>query len=142
MTSEEILDGNKLIAEFMGFESVNKRVRTKSGRYYDYHAMPNFSVIKEDVIYIESEIGWGLVEQDYLFGEDLKFNSSWDWLMPVVEKIENVLDGEVSAIISEASCGINYCAIYSVSVESNTKIEAVWLACVNFIAWYNLQTNK
>ena len=87
MTDKEILDGNKLIAEFMGFKSINKCVRTKSGRYYDYHAMPNFSVIKEDVIYIESEIGRGLVEQDYLFGEDLKFNSSWDWLMPVIGKI-------------------------------------------------------
>ena len=142
MTQEEIIEGNKLIAKFMEFKSTNKCVRSESGKYYDYHSNPNFICIKEDEICVESEKGYGLVEQDYLFVEDLKFNSSWDWLMPVVEKIENVLDGDVSVIISDASCSISYSNSYSICAEAYTKIEAIWLACVNFITWYNLQTNK
>ena len=116
MVNKEILDGNKLIAEFVSGKMIVE----------NYHGINIIKFPNESIFDLNG----------------LKYHSSWDWLMPVVEKIENVLNGEVSVIISEASCGINYCAIYSVSVESNTKIEAIWLACVNFIAWYNLQHNK
>lgn len=57
MSDEEILEGNKLIAEFMG------------GKYY-----PNG--------------GWS--EWQFPDGGKpsiLYYNSSWDWIMPVVDKI-------------------------------------------------------
>jgi len=76
---------NKLIAEFMELKQVNN-VRDENGKYYNYHASEKFGCIKEQQIQIESENGFGLVEQDYLFNEDLKFHDSWNWLMPVVKK--------------------------------------------------------
>ena len=67
-----------------------------------------------------------------------KYDTSWDWLMPVVEKIES-FDG--------FSVRIEGCAAYVVNGDSclliqNTnctlsKIEAVYDMCIQFIQWYN-----
>lgn len=68
-----------------------------------------------------------------VYAENMKFHSSWDWLMPVVEKIEGLNFG---IKIYKNSCWVtNY-------PESNTcatssKIKSVWLAVVEFIEWYN-----
>ena len=91
------------------------------------------------------------------FVEDLCYHNSWNWLMSVVEKIENLktpitnnpnllgkfvnyefhlqnkhikiyAHGEVTKEIVDLS-----------SSESETKIEAVYKACVKFINWYNKQ---
>ena len=69
-------ENNKLIAEFMGF----KPCLTSD---------PNGNKI---YVGTETPFGWQYPdcypEHDYLISvEDLKFNTSWDWLMPVVQKI-------------------------------------------------------
>jgi len=74
--------------------------------------------------------------KDYYGFENLRYHLSWDWLMPVVEKIEGlgftfIIDG-VSAYcyekgkIMEGKSGI-----------AKTKIEAVWIAVIKFIKWQN-----
>ena len=114
MTTEQ---GNKLIAEFMEFNINDGFVVT------DYN----------DEFLRDKKGTW----------EDVKYHSSWDWLMPVVEKIESL------------SCNVNiinkYCQIirfeggaprFQKSItDSQTKIENTWLAVVEFIKWYN-QTKK
>ena len=60
MTEQEIIDGNMLIAKFMG-------------------AMPHRN--GEIVRFPKSMKGY--------VPEHLKYHSSWSWLMPVVEKIES-----------------------------------------------------
>lgn len=63
---ENIVENNKLIAEFMGL-------------YKGFHAFEYESgQIPE---WAEKE------ESNTLFLTDLKYHNSWDWLMPVVEKI-------------------------------------------------------
>lgn len=124
MTQEEIIEGNKLIAKFIEFKSTNKCVRSKSGKYYDYHSNPNFICIKEDEIWVESEKGYGLVEQDYLFVEDLKFNSSWDWLMPCIGKISNICEEP------EELDGLKYALLCN-------DIETAW----NFVVDYLIDLN-
>ena len=132
---------NKIIAEFMGLRSTNKCIRDENGKYYDYFANLKFSCIKEQEIQIESENGWGLVEQDFLFIEDLKFHSDWNWLMEVVEKIEslgfvfqihhnvvNIFNGETKEN-----------GIYNETFQGKTKIKTIYNACVEFIKWYNEQ---
>lgn len=61
-----IIEGNKLIAEFTGFVR-NKPVGTigSYGRKKDWHI---------------DLFGW-------FDDEDLKYHTSWDWLMPVIDKI-------------------------------------------------------
>ena len=59
MSEQEIIEGNKLIAEFMGYKFIE-----------DWHQY------------------WRLSDKHLLLENELKYHSSWDWLMPVVEKIE------------------------------------------------------
>lgn len=131
------VENNKLIAEFIGLDKV-KCVMHESGKYYEYRANSAFSCIKEQEIQVESEHGIGLVEQDFLFAEDLKFHSDWNWLMEVVEKIESL---GYQVVIEKNNCNIvnwEYTQVidpkfYSRVVRSATKIEAVYSAVVEFI---------
>jgi hypothetical protein len=65
----------------------------------------------------------------------MPYDTSWDWLMPVVEKIEYV---GFHVLIEQ-----NYCRIgeeLDIRVWAvNQKIEAVYNAVVQFIKWYNSQ---
>lgn len=122
ITKEEIKISNKLIAEFMGWEI--------SG--------PGFPS------------GYNNPHNLYCHFEDLEFNHSWDWLMPVVEKIENLgfwtkIQAHTSFDNLYKSCDIkkqkprsdgDYLYNYEGDwIES--KIEAVYNAVVEFIKFYN-----
>ena len=71
----------------------------------------------------------------------LKYHSSWDWLMPVVEKIEG--EPHLCKVIIET----NYCRvernsgehILTMGSQNLTKKEATYKAVVEFIKWYNKQ---
>ena len=114
-------ENNKLIAEFMDFKSTNKCIRSESGKYFDFHNKEGFSCIKEQEIQIESEWGWGLVEQNFLFLEDLKFHSDWNWLMQLVEKIESLQEYEVS-ITKPLNTRYHYCSINWIKPESKYMV--------------------
>jgi hypothetical protein len=62
-----------------------------------------------------------------------KFDTDWNWLMQVVEKIES-LGCRVEIINSTSK--IEPIITHS---EYITKIEAVYNACVEFVKWYNEQ---
>lgn len=87
-------------------------------------------------------------------GFDLKFHSDWNWIMEVVEKIENLRGvtietnnnwvGEFTIVIR---CG-GYSGTYYKSIEKprvshgqdfRTKKEAVVEAIWQFLNWYNEQ---
>lgn len=117
LTNEEITKGNKLIAEFMGFKIGVPHSQTMANEPY------------------------GDIDLS-------KFNLSWNWLMSVVERVENLpkdlLHGKFGVYISSNCCtiqGTNLLASFSPAYfqdhYANTKIEATWVAIVNFIEWYN-----
>ncbi len=111
-------DKNKLIVEFMGLYTYTKNEITG---------------------YTHNGVMYAL--------RDLKYHTSWDWLMPVVEKIEkhgfytNILSADNNpskhtmhiALVGEEE-------IYTLWVDS--KIEAVYQAVIKFIQWYNQQQNN
>ena len=97
-------EGNKLIAEFMGI---------KKDRLGDFYHVP----FKRSF-------------QSFLPAK-MKYNSSWDWLMPVVDKIENDFNGFV--LIHNSKCVINPGNLVNIG---DSKINAVWKAVTEFI---NLQ---
>lgn len=66
---------NKLIAEFMGFPQQTDIVDDRTTAYYIG------DVIKANNAKNQNQ-------DDVFHPDDMLFNSSWDWLMPVVEKIE------------------------------------------------------
>ena len=117
---KNIVENNKLIAEFLGY----------SQPHPDY---PNTT---------------------YWYKKDcqpltiLLFHSDWNWLMRVVEKIENLQDENNCAIynVQIEQCFVeiieNHTSDTIISTDANSKLEAVYNACVEFIKWYNQQSKK
>ncbi len=123
--SKEIIEGNKLIAEFMG-----------KTLYDDKPFMP---------ISMRTD--------------GLEYDSSWSWLMPVVEKISDYHYPNYFSSCPQGHEREPYedCAFprtfgmrdkegnFMVRLNANqlfsasTLIEATWLAVVDFITWYNQQ---
>jgi hypothetical protein len=105
---------NKLIAEFMGWRYQPQVTE----RYYQW---------------------W---HDGKHWQKHLVFDSSWDWLMPVVKKIENTCNDQ-DVIINGNSCTLlswsdeeNCFEFYS---REDTKLKATYKAAVEFIKWYNKQ---
>ena len=111
MTNEEIIAGNKLIAEFMGGV-----LDSPQSKYYYFTEKGRYET-------------------------ELKYHSSWDWLMSVVEKIESLgywVEVKTIKIGSRAAIGLyNYDVPPIANKFTLLKISAVWLACLEFIKWYN-----
>jgi hypothetical protein len=127
MTAEEILEGKRIIAVFMGAKFASKN---------------SFRKYPEGLEDLEFYMGRSILLQD------LDYESSWDCLLPVVEKIESIYDenhGYFGVYISSNQGTIQgtkfdpiktpeayYCQTYG-----KTKREAVFVAIVEFIKWYN-----
>ncbi len=70
---------------------------------------------------------------------ELQYDTSWDWLMPVVEKIESL---GYELIIAESRCKINHNTDHSIEEVINidiidSKREATYQAVVEFIKEHN-----
>lgn len=142
----DTLENNKLIAEFMGFKKAF--VRNTKGISYDYDLPDNFELIKETETTIEGEWCEILLEQDYCMIKDLKFHNDWNWLMQVVEKIENSKYVDEFVIKKCSVFGLNVLItpisydtfnFFHCTLKDETKIQTVYNACVEFIKWYNEQ---
>tara|TARA_R110000787_G_scaffold81594_1_gene176835 strand:+ start:1679 stop:2098 length:420 start_codon:yes stop_codon:yes gene_type:complete len=133
---------NKLIAEFMGF------TKEKNLGYYDNNM--NMAQVVYDV-------------QNGNCFDELLFDKSWDWLMPVVEKIENLSYGKWYVHIQGNSVSIEdgndspiwdyhvnshspTLSLFSTSLfsenKNNTPIASLYKAVVEFIKYYNKIKNK
>ena len=102
MTEQEILEGNRLIAEFMGV----KITGTKYGCNHPLVtcAYPNYS--------------------------NLKYHSSWDWLIPVIDKIYS------------SDYYLDYCLSnlgqFNDDIHINTKfISSTFESVIEYLKWYN-----
>ena len=124
---ENIIENNKLIAEFL-VNNEGNLVKIRDGVY--------------------STIDDNEVPDNDLTINDLKYHEDWNWLMRVVEKIENLQDENNCAIynVQTEQCFveiiINHTSETIVEVDSNSKIQAVYRACVEFIKWYNKQNKN
>lgn len=71
---------------------------------------------------------------------ELNYNTSWDCLMPVVEKINNLNSKYEINIYSLVVTLFSYSPGETKAKFDNskfTKIIAVWLTVIEFIKWYN-----
>lgn len=156
MKTETIIKNNKLIAEFMGYNVYH----TPSGTMFighrdDFHH-ENFGCTKTELNKMFKD---GHLQAWYTHQGSIKFDSSWDWLMDVVSKIETINLGAPSLMCVRVCIKGNSCRIFKggwsddkegfisfVSYETNkkqyAKIEATYLAVVEFIKWYNNQKKE
>lgn len=71
----------------------------------------------------------------------LKYHTSWDWLMPVIEKIEKLnydfeILGGCWVIIKDVDPDRDE-STEIIEVSSKTKMQTVYNAVCQFIEWYN-----
>ena len=65
-----------------------------------------------------------------------KYNSSYNWMIPVLEKIESI--GYKWEIGMSATSPYHYCKIWSiVTIEGISISDAIYGAIIEFIKWYN-----
>jgi len=112
-------EGNKLIAEFMGlipvdngddltwFQVDEELYLTKDFRY------------KNDIQYTTSDM--------------LPYHVSWDWLMPVVEKMWNIT-GHHNLLYQDVGEKLTFFA-----ADGKLLIDRVYGLVIKFIKWYNKQ---
>jgi len=126
LATEKILHGNKVIAEFMG----EWNVKESNGRFVCTNCGHEYSAMLGDDEVPMIHTGC-LPDIVYL----AKYHSSWDWLMPVVDKCTQIgfrnqdFDTEIyqkwEQIFDDQGMFLgNHC-------------DEVWDACVEFIEWYN-----
>lgn len=113
MTTTE--EGNKLIAEFMEVEGTWDDI-LKATRWV-------------------SKIPF--TQNGYVISHLLKYHLSWDWLLPVLIKIESL--GYRWEIGMAEDSPIHYCKVWSIGkVKGISPIDATWGAIIEFIKWYNI----
>lgn len=119
MNEKEVLEGNKLIAEFDGMYCLN-----------EYAMFAHEGAPKTPVYY-----------------KDMLHHSSWDWLMPVVEKIIEIditpapnWRGYRIEIVPRGYVKISGFPMQKIHTNVSvcgSLIIAVWKAVVEFIKYYN-----
>ena len=70
------------------------------------------------------------------------YNSDWNWLMEVVEKIEEMADWSLELLTTDKKEYQMLIPLSNTNVIVETKIEAVYNGCVEFIKWYNKNAVK
>lgn len=125
MEQQEIIEGNKLIAEFMGAEVLSPKTKFT---YYDFG--DNWSETNSYVF------------QQKIHDNMLKYHSSWDWLIPIIDKIELIEDSKYVVQIAADRCTIFEWNDSENIVKFNVmhtgeKITATYKCIIEFIKWYN-----
>ena len=122
-------ENNKIIAEFMGLNKTKMFFNLKSGNYVKKET--DDCDIKVVDVYLKNNKP---ITNFY-------YHSDWNWLMEVVEKIESlgywveILGG----MHNVCSIGLTNNIESFIYLDSESKIEAVYNAVVEFIKWYNEQ---
>lgn len=131
MKDEEIIKGNILIAEFMGFKFV--------------HNNPNPIALNEPLHTNANQ------HPIYMQGYSIataQFECNWQWLMYVVEKIESL--GYYTRI---SGCAQSICHYFWIEecdtfgdqkwgyngAKNESKVITTWKGILEFIKWYNSQ---
>ena len=116
MTELEVLNGKKLICAFLEWELCT-----------------DFNTVRVPYVYpfydINGDQTTEWIEKEF---HSLPFDTSWDLLMPVVDKIHFL---RMKDVYRRSNVSVKGDKIFTLYISA--QIESVWLAVVNFIEWYN-----
>ncbi|MBK7377315.1 MAG: hypothetical protein IPJ02_17720 [Chitinophagaceae bacterium] len=113
MNKEQVIEGNKLIAEFDG---------------YTFEPDSKLNNIK-GVFRKEGKLS--------MLENELKYHSSWDWLMPVVEKIA-FTDGPFRLVFGNCNTYTQFAG--HEKIVASSPLLSTWLSVVSYIQQYNQQS--
>lgn len=116
-------ESNLIIADFMGWEVW--------GTEKKYREVPLF--------------WFGHENFEAMCGTDMEFRESWDWLMPVIERVEEAVEKEIEGTqvayyyLSLGEIRILFLDGSSLKIVPDKKLprkERNYQCCVKFIKWY------
>jgi hypothetical protein len=117
MKTFTIEEGNVFIADFMGV----------------LNPETNLSTIKE---FGEYKLMWGEYEYIDVFKiQDLRYHAEWKWLMPVIQKISNIVGFKTMDECTKEE----WVAYEILTLRLTTEINNAWTYVIKFILWYNKQ---
>lgn len=130
-------ENNKLIAEFMGYY---QPAEVKDD-LFSFEVYSSLDECKKDYPKDEISTYYNDDIENFQLVDEPKYDESWDWLMPVVEKIESL---NYTTSIYHLPRTLNTVKIFSagadvVGVNGETKMQSLYKAVVEFIKWYNDQ---
>ena len=116
MKNQEIIEGNMLIVEFMGYNCPNSS--TSSFYIEDHNRVTGMNG------------RYDFTDHWYTL-EEVEYYTSWDWLIPVIDKITSMQEYPDFKIHTSFQ-------FHDGGIYINTKyIENTWEQVVEFIKWYN-----
>lgn len=122
---DNIKENNKIIAEFLGWKIKN----VGKGDFYDLDNLMKSNILNYEVYYIELE------NQGCIFEIDLCFHNDWNWLILILQRINECVEDfdlpDDSNLIGDISIAL-----------LNLDIEELYLSVVEFINYYNKQNNS
>ncbi len=138
MNPEKITEGNKLIAKFMGAKKTGSSTGLESGGVANEYEVKISEKITS--VFYDKEGAW----TDF---KEMKFHESWDWIMPVIKKIEGFgyftqIDSTVTRITEwkdkyEGQNSADPISYHVTNLQANgDKLLSTWLTVLGFIDWY------
>ena len=127
--NQQIIDNNKLIAEFMEAKPNLYTLRKDGSRNYFYG------------------IHVGNIYEKAIKPKGMPFYTDWNWLMPVVEKIgllknRIIIHKDFKLIYCEIICRVKRKISKEVLEFGETAIEATYNGVTEFIKWYNKEVKQ
>jgi hypothetical protein len=120
----ETTEKNRLIAQFMECEPRTDAVDDRVLAYYIGDVIINADNSKNEN------------DENVFHPDDMKFHTDWNWLMPVIRKIEE-LGNDVLITTNYIQISFDEGEQFIVIDDLNIKIDSVYNAVVEFIKWYN-----
>ena len=142
MKKEDIVAGNKIIAEFIGYT------------YYGHNTTTNDAGWKRKDTPIGKSITEEVGKRNYLCRrhDGLRFDNSWDWLLPAYKKLGTELEKLSNDIKSYKGCSwvskqatlqhIDDCDSAIRCEIWGVRIIDAFYGIVETIKWYNKNKNK
>ena len=108
------MESNRIIADFIGaIQAYKPYVNTDDMEYDMYGVIPTI----ED----------GENEKHYFLPQEMPFDTDWNWLMEVVNRIKQVGKEELKFSVE-----------FQLAILTTNK-ETIYNECLEFIKWYNEQ---
>ena len=122
MTDQQIIDNNKLIAEFMSNNTIELLIPFEYELDEELPTSGKICTADTAEEEVRLEINEGIVAAANVMLKFPNYNTDWNWLMPVVEKMNKIVD----ATNYGHNIGIRY-----------AQIKPIYKSVVEFIKWYN-----
>lgn len=134
MELKDVVEGNKLITEFLGWKLVclNEDDTDEEDRYYEYHLFDD----KGEVIETHS----GGDSWCWSKNSVMEFEDDWNRLMPVGKKIRDLLNNMHETMPKNTANNGDLIEVDIMCRLHEYDIEKTWQHIVQFIIWFNSTT--